>query len=472
MSALRSTSSLLSAGLCISALALAVGCEPPPPVAPKPQPLPSAQPSAQPPAVVADPAPVVDGDITVLYENGIRILVKRNPGAELCAMNLYIRGGARNWSKADAGVESLALRTAVNGGTTSMDRDTFSKKLSALGSDLSASSGNDYSVFEAKSLTTEIDSTFAMLADAFLHPALPASEIEIGRQRQLTSIRRDEETPDGRLGLLVTKLVWSGHPYENRPVGTVESVTALTADSLKAHLAKLRETSRLELVVVGDVDAEHVRGLVKTAFGSLPRGTFQAAPLPVPKFDKARLEVTKAELPTNYIQASFIGPSWNDAELPAGIVAMTILGNRVWEEVRTKRNLSYAPNAGLRWSGEVTRGTLYVTAVDPNTTFKVMLDEAKKLAETPVSDKDLASAKSQFLTSHVTQNESTDGQASWLGMTDLVGGDYKLSRTLPDRIKALTPAQLQGFAKHRLNKLQVEVLGDPTKVDKGLFESL
>ncbi len=453
---------------------LAPACaEPPPPNNLPPKLAPTAtNPPVFVPAAPVDPPPVVDGDITVAYENGIRILVKRNPGAELAAIDLYVRGGARNWTKADAGVELLALRTAVSGGTKTMDRDTFTKKLSALGSTLGASSTADFAVLEAKSLTGEIDTTFAMLADAFLNPAMPATEIEVGRQRQLAGIRRDEETPDGRLGLLVTKAVWAGHPYENRAIGTVESVSALNAEALRAHLAKLRETSRLEIVVVGDVDAGHVRELVRRAFGLLPRGQYVEAPLPTPKFDRPHVEVTKADLPTNYIQGTFLGPSWRDADLPAGIVGMTILSNRVWDEVRTKRNLSYAPKAGFGWSSEVTRGVLYVTAVDPDKTFGVMLDEAKKLADKPVSDKDLASAKAQFLTNHVMQNEASDGQASWLGLTDLVGGDYRLSRTLPERIKAVTVSDVETFAQKRIKNLQTVVLGDPAKVDEKLFQSL
>jgi len=44
--------------------------------------------------------------------------VKHVPTAELVSMQLYIKGGARFRTKDNAGVEALALRTAVTGGTT------------------------------------------------------------------------------------------------------------------------------------------------------------------------------------------------------------------------------------------------------------------------------------------------------------------------------------------------------------------
>ncbi len=463
----------------LTALALFVGvlgvsaCTPTSTVEPHTTPVPSVTGSASaPPSAPSDPAPVVDGDITVAYENGLRILVKRTPGAELAAIQLYIKGGVRNWSKADAGIELLALRTATSGGAGQLDKDAFSKKLSALGSDIGASSQNDDSVIEAKTLATAFDETMGLLVDTFLAPKMPDSEIEVGRQRQLTQIRRDDETPDGKLGLLATKALFSGHPYENRPVGTVESVSSLQSAGLLAHLAKLRETSRLELVVVGDVSADHVRELVRASLGKLPRGAYVSAPLPTPSFDRAKATLTDAKMPTNYVQSLYVGPGWHDPDFAAGILAMSVLGDRIWEEVRTKRNLSYAPNAGLRWGSEITRGTLYVTAVDPNAAIKVMFDEVERLKTDLVPDGDLKGVKSQFLTGHLTQNESSDGQASWLGMTDIVGGDYRLSRTLPERIKAVSPAEIQAYMKKRVQRLQTVVLGDASKIDQHLFESL
>jgi zinc protease len=419
-----------------------------------------------------DPAPITDGDVTVAYENGLRIVVKRNVGSEIAAMQLYIKGGARFRTKDNAGAELLALRVATRGGTTELDKDAFTKRLTAMGSHLGASGLHGYSVIAAASLTEQIDDTFALLASAFLSPAMPESEIEQVRQAQLVGIKRREVTPDGRLSLLVRDAMYRGHPYENLPDGTVESVSSLSRASLMAHLQTLRVTSRLQLVVVGDVEADRVRQLVRTSFGKLPRGDYQAPPLPRPAFAQPKLSVTAAELPTNYIQASFIGPGWSDPDFAAGILAMKILHNRVWEEVRTKRNLSYAPAARYSYSGEITRGALYVTAVDANAAMAVMLEEAKLLESEPIRPKTLTGTKSIFLTGHLMGNESTHGQAEWLAICDIVGGDWKLSRDLPKRIAALTVEDLQAFARKRLRNLQTVVLGDPTKLDQKLLESL
>jgi zinc protease len=440
-----------------------------------PAPLPPPQPPAPPPAVAAapvDPAPVTDGDVTVAYANGVKILVKRIPGAELASLQLYIRGGARNWAAADAGVERLALATATSGGTEALDKDAFARKLAALGSEIGAESRLDYAAIRAKALTAGWDDTFTLLADTFLHPALPAAELEIGRARQLNALRHEQENPDSLLALRVHEVVFKGHPFANRPIGTQESVAALGADAVKAHLAKLRETSRLLFVTVGDVDPAHVVEKVQAAFGGLPRGAFKAEPFPPVSFSQPSVTLSDKKLATNYIEGSFTAPGWRDPDHADAMVAINLLHFRLFQEVRTKRNLSYAPTAGLAGTSSVPTGFLYVTAVDPNTTLKVMFDEVQKLKAEPPSEKDLAGTKATFLTGYLMHNESTDGQGAMLGDAEILGGDWHLARTLPDRIRAVTPAAVQAFAKKYLSHVQMVVVGDPAKIDRGLFGSM
>src|SRR5690606_36229030 len=98
---------------------------------------------------------------------------------------------------------------------------------------------NAYSVIAAKSLTEHVDATFGLMAEAFLAPALPASEIELQRDHLIASIKQRDVTPDGRLELLVNEAVYAGHPFENLSTGTETSVASLTPAMIAEHLASL-----------------------------------------------------------------------------------------------------------------------------------------------------------------------------------------------------------------------------------------
>jgi predicted Zn-dependent peptidase len=66
----------------------------------------------------------------------------------------------------------------------------------------------------------------------------------------------------------------------NRAEGTAESVGRLTAQDVQSYHQKMMETSRLLLVIVGDLDATHLKSRIAAAFGKLPRGNYKAELVP------------------------------------------------------------------------------------------------------------------------------------------------------------------------------------------------
>ena len=451
---------------------VACGGETPAPRSPL---LPATPPSPAATAAVApagDAAPVVDGDVTVATVAGIRVVVKRIPGAEFAAGELYVRGGTRNWTAANAGIEQLAFDVAASGGTKSLDKTAYSRKLASLGARLSASARNDFSSLSLSVPVGAWDEAFALLADVFRNPALPASEIELERTQSLAQLHHEQEDPDGQLWTLERGQLFAGHPYANRPVGTLESVTALRPEDLAPYLDKLRETSRLLFVAAGDVDPAHVLDQVQRAYGDLPRGGYVETPLPALAFDQAHLITKERKLPTNYCESVFPVPRWSEPDFVTGLVAVSGLSWRLWQEVRTRRNLTYSVHASVNTGLAQPFGTLYVTAVDPNTTMKVMLDEVRRMREQPMAGEELAGFKAVFLTGYLQEHETAEGQAMTLGDALLYAGDWRFARALPDRVRAVTAEDVQAFARKYLGHLQAAVVGDPTKVDAGLFTSL
>lgn len=452
-----------------------VACGPSPTIVRPPDPTPvvtAPLPTVPAPAPEVDPAPVTDGDTTVARVHGVDVLVKRIPGAELAALQLCIRGGSRNVAAADAGIERLALRTAISGGTTTLEKDAYFRKLAALGSNIGAQTNPDYGSLTGKTLTQNWDATFEILVDTFLQPALPPAEVELQKQRQIAVLRSEADDPDATLGVLAHQALFAQHPMKMRSVGTEETISRLTREAVVVHLAKLRETGRLLFVTVGDVEPEHVIEKIRTAFGKLPRGEYRDVPFPSIAFDKPSLHVTERKLSTNYIQASFPAPRWENPEFIDGMIALDILRSRVFDQIRTKRNLSYAPSASLAMNHSVPTGLLYVTTVDPNTTIRVMFDEVRKLQNEPVGDEELAGIKATFLTRYLLRTEASDAQAETLAAAFLLAGDWKFMRTLPERIRMVTAGQVQSFAKTYMRRFQTVVLGDPNAIDRALFTSL
>jgi zinc protease len=415
--------------------------------------------------------PVTDGDVTFGRVGQVEVLVRRWPGAELVASTLAMRGGVLNVDARTAGAELLGLRTAASGGPASLSKDAYSRALSKLGGALEAGASPDYSALEAKSLRADWEATLRLLLDVFLHPALSGTELELQRARLLQELKREQESPDDALQFLSEQLLFSGTPYALRPQGTDASVRGLTAADVQAHLQVLRAQNRLLLVVVGDVEPEAVFALARQALLSLPEGG-PPPPKPAPlTFAEPRLSAERRPLPTNYILASFAGPIWGSADFAAARLGVSVLSGREFLEVRSRRNLSYAPEVRLNMSRPQSFGGLYLSAVEPSVALPVMQTVVEELAKTSLPEEELKGDRAALLVEFFLTEETTDGAAQRLVEASVLGGDWHLVRSLPERVRHTTAQDVQAFVQKYVHHYQVAVVGNPDSVQLEMLRS-
>jgi zinc protease len=399
--------------------------------------------------------------------NGLKVLLKRREGSLTVAAGLFIRGGAANINAQNAGIETLMLNAATEA-SANFPRAKMRTELSRMGTVIGSSSNNDYSVLSLATTRMHFEQSWQIFTDVVLRPSFTKEDVGLVQQRQIVSLSDDTDNPDVYLQKLQERVAYAGHPYLNNTSGTVETVAKLTPEDLRQYHAKLMETSRLLLVIVGDLNPGDVRELVASSFGKLPRGNYKPETMPALAFDKSSVEVTARELPTNYIQGLFTAPSLTSPDIYAMRIASSLLRDRVFEEVRVKRNLSYAPDAFLRTQA-ANVGGLYVTAVDANQSIRVMLSEIARLQTEPVSNDDIHSVIAQYLTTYYLGQETNAAQAGELAQYELIGGGWRNSVDFLERLTAVTPADIQRVSQKYMKNIRFVVLGNPRSVDAGVF---
>ncbi len=399
--------------------------------------------------------------------NGLKVLLKQRPASQTVAVGLFIKGGARNITRANAGIEALTLDLSTEA-TMSFPRERMRRELARTASAVSFGVNRDYSLLSLATTRQYFGSSWDIFVDAALHPRLAPEDFAIVKQRRLTSLSDDQDSPDSLLALMAAGVVYAGHPYQVDPRGTTATVSALTLEDVKAFHARLLQTSRMLLVVVGDIDAAEVQRRVRTAFAKVPVGSYRDAPPPPFAFAAPTVAVTPRELPTNYVQGVYAAPPLTSPDIYPMQVATSILRNRIFEEVRVRRSLSYAPDAFLSEFAANTGG-IYVTAVDANQAVRVMLDEVAKLQTEAVSADELKATAQSFLTSHYLDQETNAAQAGELAKYELVGGGWRTSTVLLDRLRAVSSDDVERVARTYMRNIQFVVVGDPQKVDRQVF---
>jgi zinc protease len=409
----------------------------------------------------------IASSVVELDVNGLKVLVKRRESSQTVFAALFLRGGVRNVTAANAGIEPLMLDVASEA-SAAYPRARMRRELARTGSSLSFAAVRDYSAFSLASPRRHFDAGWTLFTDAVLRPAFTAADFERSRTRRLNALLNQEDTPDAYIGILQARAAFAGHPYVNDPDGTTESVKAITLDDLRRYHQRMLSTSRLLLIVVGNVEVEEVRRKAQAAFGSLPRGDYREAPLAALAFATPTLSVTARDLPTNYVSGIHPAPPPGSADFYAMRVATTILRDRVFEEVRTKRNLSYAPDAFLSQQAVNTAG-IYFTSVDANQTVGIMLGEIRRLQREDVPPSLISSAGQGFLTNSFLDQETNSAQAGGLALHELVAGGWQQAGLVLERVRAVTPADVRRVAATYMRNLQFVALGNPASLDRQVF---
>jgi zinc protease len=409
-----------------------------------------------------------DSAATTRFEvDGIPVILRRNTSNDVVVANLYLLGGTRQLTPQTAGIEAMLL-VASERGTRKYPGAAVRQKLARLGSRITLEANDDWSQIGLHSIRGALDSTWSILADRVMAPTLDPSEVELVRDQMLTAARQRGEQPDDAVTQLADSLLYTGHPYLIPTTGTPASLAAITRAQLQRYHDEQFVTSRLLLVVVGNVDRPQVEQLVHGTLGRLPRGNYRWTPPPPPPPGGRAVALDNRPLPTNYILGYAPGPAATDPDYTALRVATAVLSGRLFTEVRSRRNLSYAVESPFleRAYGV---GGLYVTTVDPNAVLRIMRDELDALQTGQVEDEGLKRLEQQFITEYYLKNETNADQANELARAELYEGDYRTADRFHDELRQVTPADVQRAAQRYLRNFRFAYVGDTTKVDRSLL---
>jgi zinc protease len=415
---------------------------------------------------IAQSAPKID-DFTVA---GIHVIHKPIAANDVIAVQLFVKGGAAAITPSNAGIEQLIVDAAPLG-TAKYTKEQFSAAATKNGAQIGGSAGLEFTSMTLRAVRQNWDASWDLFAEAVAHPTFPEAQVSLARGQLVNQVKQRTDDPDSYLNHVSDSLVFAGHPFAPEPRGTPQSVAALTSADLARWHARRFTRSNLLIVVVGNVAHEDLVTKISQSFGGLPASGGAAPRVPALPSMKRSVTIMKRSLPTNYILGTFVAPPSASSDAAAVRLAARLLDDRLFEEVRTKRNLTYAVSSYFR-AGTVGRGALYVTATEPDTTLKVMLAEVRRLQREPVSTERLQESRNDYVTAYWMNQETNLAQAAQLGTYELTGGGWRNALALVEKMRAVTPADIQRVANRYFRNARFVVVGDPTKVDRALFQSL
>src|SRR5262245_27841040 len=417
-------------------------------------------------------APALANETTtdVTTANGLKTIHRHVPGNDVVAVQVYFRGGTRNINEKNAGIETAMLEV-IQQGSKNFPKSTLNRELSRMGTILDSAGSYDFSLIAMRCVRRNFDRSWQLLTDIILHPLIDEKEVALVKDQIVSGLRQQDDTPEGEVQILSNKLLYTSHPYYNSPEGTVESVSKLTAADLKAHHASMLATSRMLVVVVGNVPPEEIKRKVETSFGSMPKGDYKnVAPPDFAHGKTPEFRLVEKAVKTNYIRGTFAAPPLDHPDYPAFSIAINILQQLFFQEVRVKRNLTYGADATLLTHG-ANSAFISVTTPKPNETISVMFDQMEFLQNQVILREPLKSIVGGFLTHYYTKLETNDAQAVKLAEYELLGGGWRSLGTWFDEVQKVTPEDIQRVSRTYLKNFHFAAIGSAPEFDRALFIS-
>lgn len=406
----------------------------------------------------------VTANTTRFEVSGVRVIHRRTEN-NLFVANLYLLGGTRLATPATAGLEAMMLDLTERG-TRKYPGDQLRRALARTGSEIGVVPHEDWTVFGLRTTTDRLDSAWTIYADRLLHPTFTPEDFAFIKENRLAAVRQRADSPEALLDYLADSVAFAGHPYGLSPVGTEGSLDAVTREQVVAFHRERMVTSRMLLVVVGDVSRERLEAMVRASIGTLPRGSYAwSAPAVGELRPGSAVHLEPRRIPTNYILGWWEGPAADHPDVPALRVASAILSGRLFGEIRSRRNLTYAVEARFR-DRAVTSGGLYVSTTRPDTTLALMRTELRNMQTYTIPTKSLRPLIQQFLTEYFLDNETSGAQADFLARAELYRGDFRAADRFVADLRAVTGEDVQRVSRQYMKSVRFAYVGNPAQVNR------
>ncbi|MEW5833563.1 MAG: pitrilysin family protein [Pseudomonadota bacterium] len=355
-------------------------------------------------------------------------------------------------AKGEEGVEDV-LGQLFQFGTTHLNRLQYQAALDAISA--RASAGTSFSLAVPAAHFTE---GMKLLADAELHPALPAQAFPIVQRQTAGFVAGQVQSPDflTQIGL-DRALLPAGDPELRH--ATPQSVMGLTLDKVKQYYAQVFRPDMTTLVVVGKVDPTQVKQVVEQAFGewkaSGPKPDVDYAAVPANRAGQLHVPDTSASQ-DSVTMAQTIDVTRNDPDRFALAVGNEVLGggfyaSRLYHDLRDTRGLVYS--VGTSFDFGKNRSTYSVDyGADPDkvkAASALVVQDLKQMQTTPVSPADLDRAKGILLRQMPLGESSFGGIGGQLLGLAIEGKPLDATTVAAKHYLEMTAPQVQqAFAKH------------------------
>ena len=408
----------------------------------------------------------VDDDAAVSREvlpGGLRVVTEALPTVRSAAVGIWAGVGSRDEGPDHAGATHY-LEHLLFKGTARRTALEISAAMDAVGGELNAFTGKEYTCYYARVLDADLPLAIDVLSDMVTSSLIEPKDVDAERGVILEEIAMNDDDPSDTVHEAFSAQLFGDTPLGRPILGTVESINAITRDQIAEHYAAKYTPPDLVIAVAGNVDHGEVVAHVRRAFGDALVNA--AAPSPPRLAGPERVDPAGTGVrlvPRGIEQANLVlgcaGLSRTDDQRFALGVLNAALGggmsSRLFQEIREKRGLAYSVYSFASQHSDSGLWATYIGCLPAKAdeVLAICQEEIAKVVSGGLTDAELDRGKGQLRGSLVLGLEEPSSRMSRLGKSELV---YSRLEPVEEILAAI-----EGVTHDDVRRIAAQVLGQP-----------
>ncbi len=418
------------------------------------------------------PAPGVRPEVTTpelvrhTLGNGIEVLAAQTGNVPVATLTVLVPGGSASDPREKAGIANMAA-TLANKGTETMSAEAIAARLESLGATLGASARSDGSTITLTAPTQNLHEAGAVLADMLRNASYPADEVERERSRTIDSLGAAMSDPGSLASMARRPLLYGDAPYGGQTVGLPESIAAITREDLIDHRRTYWHPGAMQVIITGGISPEDGFALTENLLGDWqvdePAPVAPEAPAGTP-LPTRTVVIDNPDVGQSAVYLFGRGPELDDPQYYPLDLANAVLGGgssgRLFEEIRTKRSLSYGAYSGLgSLADDPLMGASAQTAHETvDEVVEVMLGEFARIGSEPLDEDHLARRRLYLTGGNARAMESSAGYAGTVANFVALGIDPAEADRYAERLDAVSAEAASAAAARYFDPEQTSIV--------------
>ena len=402
---------------------------------------------------------------------GLRVITETLPAVRSAAFGIWAGVGSRDEGPAHAGATHY-LEHLLFKGTRKRTALEISATMDAVGGELNAFTGKEYTCYYARVLDADLPLAIDVLSDMVTSSLIESKDVDAERGVILEEIAMNEDDPSDTVHEAFVRQLFGDTPLGRPILGTVDSINGITQDQIAEHYRARYTPDHLVVAAAGRLDHDTVVQHAERTFRHVLDGAAQPA---APRLAGAAASpgegrgvrlVSRGIEQANLVLGCAALSRTDDRRFPLGVLNAALGGgmsSRLFQEVREKRGLAYSvysftsqhADAGL-WG--VYAGCLPSKADD---VLSICRDEIAKVVSGGLTGAELERGKGQLRGAMVLGLEDPSSRMSRLGKSELVYPRLEPVDDILASIEAVTHDDVRAVAADILAKPKVLAVVGP-----------